>query len=119
MTKQLNSVAVIGAGTMGNGIAQVIAASGITVVMTDISDEAVNRGVDAIAKSLDRLVSREKIKAADKEATLGRIKTAAALERTIIARGHVEANASPVNIIDAWMDDVAAAMTVGAFRAWD
>ena len=54
------TVAVIGAGTMGNGIAQVIAASGIGVVMTDISDAALGRGLDAIGKSLERLVSRQK-----------------------------------------------------------
>ena len=73
-------VAVIGAGTMGNGIAQVIAASGIDVVINDISDAALGRGLDAIGKSLERLVSREKLSAADKSAVLERIRTTTRLE---------------------------------------
>lgn len=66
-------VGVIGAGTMGNGIAQVCAAAGLQVVMTDISDAAVQRGLSTIGGSLDRLVKKEKMSAADREAALGRI----------------------------------------------
>jgi 3-hydroxybutyryl-CoA dehydrogenase len=69
-------IAVIGAGTMGNGIAQVCAASGFDVLMTDINEAAVQRGLSAIGKSLDRLVGRQKIAAAEKDATLARIRTA-------------------------------------------
>jgi 3-hydroxybutyryl-CoA dehydrogenase len=64
---------VIGAGTMGNGIAQVCAASGLQVVMTDISDAAVQRGISTVGGSLERLVKKEKMSAADREAALGRI----------------------------------------------
>src|SRR5215475_5708735 len=66
-------VGVIGAGTMGNGIAQVCAAAGLQVVMTDISDAAVQRGLATVGSSLERLVKKEKISAADREAAMGRI----------------------------------------------
>jgi 3-hydroxybutyryl-CoA dehydrogenase len=66
-------VGVIGAGTMGNGIAQICAAAGLQVVMTDISDAAVQRGLSTVGSSLERLVKKEKMSAADREAALGRI----------------------------------------------
>jgi 3-hydroxybutyryl-CoA dehydrogenase len=69
----INTVGIIGAGTMGNGIAQVCAAAGLKVVMVDISDAAVTRGLATVSGSLDRLVKKEKLSAADKDATLGRI----------------------------------------------
>jgi 3-hydroxybutyryl-CoA dehydrogenase len=58
---------------MGNGIAQACAVSGIQVVMVDISDAAVAKGVATVASSLDRLVKKEKISEADKAAALARI----------------------------------------------
>ncbi len=66
-------IGVIGAGTMGNGIAQVCAAAGLAVVMVDVSDAALGRGRDAIAGSLDRLVKKEKLTAAQREAVLARV----------------------------------------------
>jgi len=69
----IETVGVIGAGTMGNGIAQVCAAAGLQVVMTDISDAAVQRGLATVGSSLERLVKKEKMGAADREAALGRI----------------------------------------------
>jgi 3-hydroxybutyryl-CoA dehydrogenase len=66
-------VGVIGAGTMGNGIAQVCAAAGLQVVMTDISEAAVQRGLATVGSSLERLVKKEKMSAADRKAALGRI----------------------------------------------
>jgi 3-hydroxybutyryl-CoA dehydrogenase len=74
MTKTLDKIGVIGAGTMGNGIAQVSAAAGLQVVMIDVSDAAVQRGMAAVGTSLDRLVKKEKLSAADRAATLGRIR---------------------------------------------
>jgi 3-hydroxybutyryl-CoA dehydrogenase len=73
-------IAVIGAGTMGNGIAQAFAASGLDVLMTDVSDTAVQRGVAAVGKSLDRLLAKQKITEGDKKAILGRIRTATKLD---------------------------------------
>ncbi len=67
------TIMVIGAGQMGSGIAQVAAQSGYSVYMNDISKEIVDKGMAAISNSLDRMVKKEKITAADKEAVLGRI----------------------------------------------
>ena len=68
------SVGVIGAGTMGNGIAQVCAVAGLDVVMVDINETAVQRGLDQISKSLDRLVKKEVLTAAAKDVALKHIK---------------------------------------------
>ena len=70
----ISTVGIIGAGTMGNGIAQACAVSGINVVMVDISDAAVQKGVATVAGSLERLIKKDKITAADKDAALARIK---------------------------------------------
>ena len=66
-------IGVIGAGTMGNGIAQVCAQAGLQVRMVDIADAAVQRGLSTVSKSLDRLVAKDKISAAEKDAIVGRI----------------------------------------------
>ena len=70
---KIQTVGIIGAGTMGNGIAQACAVSGVNVVMVDISEAAVAKGVATVASSLDRLIKKEKITEADKAAALGRI----------------------------------------------
>lgn len=69
----IQTVGIIGAGTMGNGIAQICAAAGLSVVMVDISDAAVNRGIATVGASLERLVKKEKMSAVDRDATLKRI----------------------------------------------
>ena len=71
----IKTVGIIGAGTMGNGIAQACAVAGIDAVMVDISDAAVQKGLATVAGSLDRLIKKDKITAADKDAALARIKT--------------------------------------------
>ncbi len=68
-------VGVVGAGTMGNGIAQTLAVAGFETIMLDINQAAVDKGLATISSSLDRLVKKEKLSADDKTATLGRIKT--------------------------------------------
>jgi 3-hydroxybutyryl-CoA dehydrogenase len=70
----IQTVGIIGAGTMGNGIAQACAVSGVNVVMVDISEAAVAKGVATISGSLDRLIKKEKITEDDKAAALARIK---------------------------------------------
>jgi 3-hydroxybutyryl-CoA dehydrogenase len=67
---------VIGAGTMGNGIAQVAARAGFDVVMRDVADEFLSRGMKAIDKSLQRDVDKERLSAGEKGTILGRIRTA-------------------------------------------
>ncbi len=75
----IKTVGVVGAGTMGNGIAQVCAAAGLKVIMQDIGDAQVERGMQTITTSLDRLIKKEKISAENKAATLGNIETALTL----------------------------------------
>ena len=77
---QVNKVGVIGAGTMGNGIAQVCAAAGYDVVMRDVEEKFCERGMKSIGKNLERLVSRGKMTEDDKSAVLGRIETTTALD---------------------------------------
>ena len=69
----IQTVGVIGAGTMGNGIAQACAVVGISVVMVDINEAAVQRGIQTVSASLDRLIKKEKLSAADKAAAMARI----------------------------------------------
>ena len=69
----IQTVGVIGAGTMGNGIAQACAVAGLQVVMVDISDEAVQRGIKTVASSLDRLLNKEKITKDARDQALARI----------------------------------------------
>ena len=70
----IHRVGVIGAGTMGNGIAQACAAAGLHVVMVDVNEAAVLRGLAAVTSSLDRLHKKDRITIADKDAALARIK---------------------------------------------
>ncbi|MFV8836093.1 3-hydroxybutyryl-CoA dehydrogenase [Aquisalimonas sp. APHAB1-3] len=76
----VKTVGVIGAGTMGNGIAQAFAVSGFRVKMSDIGQEQVDRGRKAIEKSLDRLVSKDKLSVADHGAALERVEGVVGLD---------------------------------------
>jgi 3-hydroxybutyryl-CoA dehydrogenase len=71
--EDVETVGVVGAGTMGNGIAQVAATAGYDVVMRDIEPEFVERGLDSIDDSLDRLVRKERVSEADADAARDRI----------------------------------------------
>ena len=71
----IQSVGIIGAGTMGNGIAQACAVSGLNVIMVDINEAAVAKGLSTIAGSLDRLIKKEKMTEAEKASALSHIKT--------------------------------------------
>jgi len=84
-------VGVVGAGTMGNGIAHVFAASGSRVLMIDSAPEALERGRAAIEQSLGRMVKKEKISGAEAAAILGRVRCASALEDVGSAQLVVEA----------------------------
>jgi 3-hydroxybutyryl-CoA dehydrogenase len=88
---EIKTFGVIGAGQMGNGIAQVAAAAGLTVIMNDIREEFVERGLANIDKILGRSVEKEKISAADKDAILGRIRKSVNLEDMADADFVVEA----------------------------
>jgi 3-hydroxybutyryl-CoA dehydrogenase len=73
-------VGIVGAGTMGNGIAQAFAVAGFPVTMTDIGEAQLQRGLKTIDGSLERLVKKDKMSAADKAAALARIQTSTSLD---------------------------------------
>ncbi len=72
----IGKIGVVGAGTMGNGIAQAFAVAGQDVVMMDVSEAQVQRGLATIGASLDRLIKRDRMTAAQKDAAMARISTA-------------------------------------------
>jgi 3-hydroxybutyryl-CoA dehydrogenase len=84
MFMDIRNVGVIGAGTMGNGIAHVFARSGYTVTLCDVEQRFLERGLETIAKNLDREVAKNKLPAGDKAATLGRI--AGVVDRGALAK---------------------------------
>ncbi|MDP4301269.1 3-hydroxybutyryl-CoA dehydrogenase [Leptothrix discophora] len=71
----IQTVGIIGAGTMGNGIAQACAVAGLNVVMIDVAEAALAKGVATVAGSLDRLIKKDKLTAAQKDAALALIQT--------------------------------------------
>ncbi|WP_431157514.1 3-hydroxybutyryl-CoA dehydrogenase [Winogradskyella poriferorum] len=71
----MKNVAVIGAGTMGNGIAHTFAQSGFKVQLIDINEASLKKGIETISRNLDRMVSKEKITEAEKTETLNNITT--------------------------------------------
>ena len=73
---ELKKIAVVGAGTMGSGISQALSVAGLEVVMTDVGAAPLERGLAAVSGSLDRLIKKEKMTAAEKAAVMGRIRTA-------------------------------------------
>ncbi|NNE32883.1 MAG: 3-hydroxybutyryl-CoA dehydrogenase [Winogradskyella sp.] len=79
----MKNVAVIGAGTMGNGIAHTFAQSGFKVQLIDISEASLKKGVETISKNLDRMVSKEKITEKDKNETLENITLHTSIEEGV------------------------------------
>ena len=77
----INRVAVVGAGTMGNGIAHVCALAGLEVVLVDSDPDALDRGVATVGRNLERQLSKGRIDAADRDGALERIEPATGLER--------------------------------------
>jgi len=88
---EIETIGVVGAGTMGHGIAQVAIASGYEVALVDVVPEALERGLAAIDKGLERAVKKERMSAEDKEAALGRLSSAAELNAVVDADLVVEA----------------------------
>ena len=76
----IQAVGIIGAGTMGSGIAQACAVAGVRVVMVDIAEAAVAKGLASVDSSLERLLKKDKISQADKDAALARIRTSTQYE---------------------------------------
>src|SRR5438105_10181958 len=76
----IKTVGVVGAGTMGNGIAQVFAQSGFSVRLVDVAQPMLDRARTAISKSLDKFVEKGKLAASDRDGVLGRIATATTVD---------------------------------------
>jgi 3-hydroxybutyryl-CoA dehydrogenase len=88
---EIQTIGVVGAGQMGSGIAQVASASGLSVIMSDIKEEFVQKGVSAINNSLSRLVKKGTISQDDQKNTLARIKQTTSLREMAKADFVVEA----------------------------
>jgi 3-hydroxybutyryl-CoA dehydrogenase len=84
-------IGIVGAGTMGNGIAQVAAVGGFAVLMRDTSNALVDKGIANVRRNLERMLAKEKITAAGKETILSRIKGVTALEELAAADLVIEA----------------------------
>ena len=99
----IQTVGIIGAGTMGNGIAQACAVAGLNVVMIDVAEAALAKGVATVAGSLDRLIKKDKLTAAQKDAALALITTstdhAALVGAQIVIEAATENEALKVKIL--------------------
>jgi 3-hydroxybutyryl-CoA dehydrogenase len=91
VARELTQVGVVGLGTMGAGIAEVLARAGLSVTAVDVDEAAVARGRGHVEQSTDRAVSRGKLDAADRDTILGRIRFATSLEELAQAELVVEA----------------------------
>jgi len=83
VTQKTNSITVIGAGTMGHGIAQVAAQAGFDVTLTDVDDEALSRALDHIERNLDGGIKRNKLTPEQRDQTLARLVTTGDVERAL------------------------------------
>jgi 3-hydroxybutyryl-CoA dehydrogenase len=114
----IQRVAVLGAGTMGAGIAQVCALVGCRTSLFDISDELAQKGLGKIEKSLQKGVDKQKVEPADKEAALGRIRTTSDLAAAVAeADLVVEAAPEDLDLKRKIFGEISAAAPAGAILA--
>ncbi|GAK94953.1 3-hydroxybutyryl-CoA dehydrogenase [Nonlabens ulvanivorans] len=93
----MKNITVIGAGTMGNGIAHTFAQKGFKVALVERTQEAIDRGLGTISKNLDRMIAKERITEADKSATLGNITSFLDL-KTGVAQADLVVEAATENV---------------------
>ena len=113
----INTVGIIGAGQMGNGIAQACAVSGISVIMLDINDAAVERGIKTISSSLDRLVKKEKLTEAQKATAIASIKGTTSMQDLAAADFIIEAATENFDLKRKILKDVDAVAKPGVIIA--
>src|SRR5258708_34866871 len=82
---KIETVGIVGAGTMGNGIAQIAAVAGLKTILIDVTDAALAKGVAALTGTLDRLVSKGKLGAGTRGAALARLGTSPAFQALVAA----------------------------------
>ena len=114
---QIKIVAVLGAGTMGNGIAHVFARAGYSVILRDVEPRFLERGLETIGKNLDREVKKEKITAADKPITLSRIQPTTEVSALAAADFAIEAVPEQLDLKVRLLKDVDAALRPGVILA--
>ena len=114
---QIKKVAVLGAGTMGNGIAHVFARSGYSVILRDVETRFLDRGLEAIGKNLDREVKKEKIAASDKPLILARIQPTTDVSALAAADFAVEAVPEQLDLKVRLLKDVDAVLKPGVILA--
>ncbi len=113
----IKTVAVLGAGTMGNGIAHVFARSGYKVILRDVERRFLDRGLETITKNLDREIKKGKIAEADKPATLARIQPTTETSALAAADFAVEAVPEQLDLKVRLLRDVDAVLKPGAILA--
>lgn len=113
----IKTVAVLGAGTMGNGIAHVFARSGYKVILRDVEKRFLDRGLQTITKNLDREIKKGKITDADKPAVLARIHPTTETSALAIADFAVEAVPEQLDLKIRLLKDVDAVLNPGAILA--
>lgn len=113
----IKTVAVVGAGTMGNGIAHVFAKAGYSVILRDVDQKSLDRALDTIGKNLDREVKKAKITEADKSATLARIRMTTDAKALAAADIAIEAVPEQRELKERVLQEVDAALRPGAILA--
>jgi 3-hydroxybutyryl-CoA dehydrogenase len=114
---EIKTVAVLGAGTMGNGIAHVFARSGYNVILRDIEQRFLDRGLESIARNLDREIKKNKISEADKSAALARIRPVTDIQALAAADFVVEAVPEQVDLKTRVLKDADAVLRRGVILA--
>jgi 3-hydroxybutyryl-CoA dehydrogenase len=116
-SSEIKTVGVLGAGTMGNGIAHVFARAGFNVILRDIEQRFLDRGLEAIGKNLDREVKKGKLSESDKSAALSRIRVVTGIESLTAADFVVEAVPEQLDLKLRVLQDAGAVLRPGAILA--
>jgi 3-hydroxybutyryl-CoA dehydrogenase len=114
---EIKTVAVLGAGTMGNGIAHVFARAGYSVILRDVETRFLERGLETIDKNLDREVKKEKIPASEKPVILARIQPTTEVAALAVADFAVEAVPEQLDLKVRLLKDVDAVLRPGVILA--
>jgi 3-hydroxybutyryl-CoA dehydrogenase len=116
-SEPIKTVAVLGAGTMGNGVAHVFARAGYDVILRDVEQRFLDRGLETIAKNLDRGLKKQKITAADKSATLAHLRPTTDMAALAAADFAVEAVPEQLELKTRVLKDADAILRPGVILA--
>lgn len=113
----IQTIGIIGAGLMGNGIAQACATNGLNVIMLDVNDAALERGIKTVSGSLDRLIKKEKMTEAQKAESIARIKGTTSMQNLAAADFIIEAATENLDLKRKILKDVDAVARAGVIIA--